>query len=72
MSDENIILQYIKDNYKTPETAVSFLCVNPAECMFLTIFREDHKKLHFLTAEEIISSSNRLYHTNSRNLQSSN
>ena len=68
-TDESVILQYIRDNYKTPEKVMSFLCVNPAECTFLTIFRSDHPELHFLTAEEIISSSKHVYATNGRNLQ---
>ena len=69
--DESVILKYIRENYKPPEQVMSFLCVNPAECMFLTIFTSDHPEpnLHFLTAREIISSSNSLYDKNGRNLQ---
>jgi hypothetical protein len=68
-SDENIIENYIKENYITPQQIVSLLCLGPAECIFLDLFREDNPGLHFLTAEDIRALSHEYYLTNNNNLQ---
>ena len=61
--------KYIEDNYLTPKQVVSLLCVGPAECTFLDVFRDTNPGLYFLTVEDLRALSYENYLTNGNNLQ---